>query len=45
MKKLCASTLMEILPEEIAAKVNRKLDADPSRSHDFKSIIGMLAYF
>ena len=45
MKKLCASTLMEILPENIANKVNKKLEADPNRSHDFMSIIGMVSYF
>ena len=45
MKKLCASTLMEILPEDVANKVNKKLEADPNRSHDFMSIIGMVSYF
>jgi len=45
MKKLCASTLMEILPEDIADKVNKKLETDPTRSHDFISIIGMVSYF
>ena len=45
MKKLCASTLMEILPEDITDKINKKLEADPNRSHDFMSIIGMVSYF
>ena len=45
MKKLAASTLMEILPADLAEKVNKKLDGDPSTSHDFVTIIGMVAHY
>jgi len=45
MKKLCASTLSEILPQEIANKVNKKLEDDPNTSHDFISLVGMVSYF
>ena len=44
MKKLCASTLSEILPQDIADKVNKKLEEDPNTSHDFISLIGMVSY-
>ena len=45
MKKLCASTLSEILPQEISDKVNKKLEDDPNSSHDFISLVGMVSYF
>ena len=45
MKKLCASTLSEILPQEISDKVNKKLEDDPNNSHDFISLVGMVSYF
>ena len=45
MKKLCASTLSEILPQDIAEKVNKKLEEDPNTSHDFISLVGMVSYF
>jgi len=45
MKKLCASTLSEILPQEIADKVNNKIENNPNTSHDFLSLVGMVSYF
>ena len=45
MKKLAATTLMEILPPEVAARVTRKLDDDPNITHDFLTIIGLVSYF
>jgi len=45
MKKLCASTLSEILPQDIASKVNNKIENDPNKSHDFLSLVGMVSYF
>jgi len=46
MKKLCASTLSEILPQEVSEKINKKLEEDPSvSSHDFITLVGMLSYF
>ena len=46
MKKLCASTLSEILPPEVSEKINKKLEEDPGvSSHDFITLVGMLSYF
>ena len=45
MRKLAASTLMEILPEDMFKKVNEKIDEDPKGSHDFLTIIGMISYY
>merc|ERR1711971_534661 len=46
MKKLCASTLSEILPPEVSAVINKKMEEDPSNSsHDFLTLVGMLSYF
>merc|ERR1711992_148875 len=46
MKKLCASTLSEILPQKIAERINKKVEEDPSvSSHDFLTLVGMLSYF
>ena len=46
MKKLCASTLSEILPQEVAERINKKVEEDPSvSSHDFLTLVGMLSYF
>ena len=45
MKKLAATTLMEILPTDVAAKVAKKLEDDPHITHDFLTIIGLVSYF
>merc|ERR1712179_147959 len=45
MRKLAASTLMEILPEELFRKVNEKIDEDPKGSHDFLTIIGLISCY
>ena len=46
MKKLCASTLSEILPPEVSEVINKKMEEDPSvSSHDFLTLVGMLSYF
>ena len=45
MKKLAATTLMEILPVEVAAKVAKKLEEDSNITHDFLTIIGLVSYF
>ena len=45
MKKLCASTLSEILPEDLADKINKKIEEDPNTSYDFISLIGLVSYF
>merc|ERR1712001_31509 len=44
MKKLAATTLMEILPEEMQNMIMKKLEEDPSMSHDFLTIIGLVSY-
>ena len=45
MRKLAATTLMDILPHDIAAKVTKKLEDDPHITHDFLSIVGLVSYF
>ena len=45
MKKLCASTLSEILPQEISERVNKKIEDNPNTSHDFITLVGMVSYF
>ena len=45
MRKLAASTLMEILPDELFEKINKKIDEDPKASHDFLTIIGLVAFY
>eukprot|EP00091_Calanus_sinicus_P001019 TRINITY_DN1097_c0_g1_i11.p2 TRINITY_DN1097_c0_g1~~TRINITY_DN1097_c0_g1_i11.p2 ORF type:complete len:157 (-),score=64.72 TRINITY_DN1097_c0_g1_i11:70-540(-) len=45
MKKLAATTLMDILPQELADKITKKIDEDPNCSHDFLTIVGMVSYF
>jgi len=45
MRRLAATTLMEILPPDIAERVNKKMEEDPSSSHDFLSLVGMVSYY
>jgi len=45
MKKLTLTTLMEILPPEIADKINKKVGENPDMRPDFVSIIGMVSYY
>jgi len=45
MRKLAATTLMEILPHDVATKVTKKLEDDPNITHDFLSIVGLVSYF
>ena len=45
MRRLAATTLMDILPPEIADRVNKKMEEDPSSSHDFLSLVGMVSYY
>merc|ERR1719350_1136869 len=44
MKKLAANTLMEILPEEMQNMIMKKLDEDPTMTHDFLTIVGLVSY-
>ena len=36
---------MEILPPHIAERVNKKVEEDPSGSHDFLSLVGLVSYY
>lgn len=45
MKKLAASTLLEILPTDIAENVTKRLEEQPSTSHDFVTIMGLVAHY
>jgi len=45
MRRLAATTLMEILPPDIADRVNKKMEEDPSSSHDFLSLVGLVSYY
>jgi len=45
MRRLAATTLMEILPPHIAERVNKKMEEDPSGSHDFLSLVGLVSYY
>jgi len=45
MRRLAATTLMEILPPNIAEKVNKKMEEDPNSSHDFLSLIGLVSHY
>ena len=44
MRKLCASTLFEILPPDVADMVNKKLESDQNTSHDFLTVVGLVSY-
>ena len=44
MKKLAAKTLMEILPEDIAKFVEKKLE-EQNVSPEFLTLIGMVTYY
>ena len=44
MRKLAAKTLMEILPEDIARTVQKKLE-EQSVSPEFLTLVGMVSYY
>ena len=43
MRKLAAKTLMEILPPDIGADIQKKLD-EHTASPDFVTLIGLVSY-
>jgi len=45
MKRLAATTLLDILPPDIADRVNRKMEEDPNGSHDFLTLVGLVSYY
>jgi len=45
MKRLAATTLLDILPPDIAERVNRKMEEDPNGSHDFITLVGLVSYY
>jgi hypothetical protein len=44
MRKLAATTLLEILPPDIAANVNKKLE-EGTGAHDFLTVVGLVSYY
>jgi hypothetical protein len=44
MKKLAAKTLMEILPEDLAKNVQKKLE-EQNVSPEFLTLLGIITYF
>jgi len=44
MRKLAATTLLEILPPDIAANVNKKLE-EGTGGHDFLTVVGLVSYY
>ena len=45
MRKLAATTLMDILPPNISRNVNKKLEEQQTTSHDFVTLIGLVSYY
>jgi len=45
MRRLAATTLMDILPPTIADRVNKKIEEDPSSTHDFLTLVGLVSYY
>jgi len=45
MRRLAATTLMDILPPDIAERVNKKMEEDPNSTHDFLSLVGLVSYY
>merc|ERR1712038_1862042 len=45
MRRLAATTLMDILPPEIAERVNKKMEEDPNSTHDFLSLVGLVSHY
>merc|ERR1719397_1972529 len=44
VRKLAATTLLEILPPDIAANVNKKLE-EGTGGHDFLTVVGLVSYY
>ena len=36
---------MDILPPEIAERVNKKMEEDPNSTHDFLSLVGLVSHY
>merc|ERR1712123_509565 len=45
MRRLAATTLLDILPPDIADRVNKKMEEDPNGSHDFLTLVGLVSYY
>jgi len=45
MRRLAATTLMDILPPHIAERVNKKMEEDPGSTHDFLTLVGLVSYY
>merc|ERR1711988_1154195 len=45
MRRLAATTLLDILPPKIAERVNKKMEEDPNGCHDFLTLVGLVSYY
>ena len=45
MRRLAATTLMDILPPDISERVNKKMEEDPNSTHDFLSLVGLVSHY
>merc|ERR1739844_695706 len=45
MRRLATTTLLDILPPDIADRVNKKMEEDPDGSHDFLTLVGLVSYY
>jgi len=45
MRRLAATTLLDILPPKIADRVNQKMEEDPNSTHDFLTLVGLVSYY
>jgi len=45
MRRLAATTLLDILPPDIADRVNQKMEEDPNSTHDFLTLVGLVSYY
>jgi len=45
MRRLAATTLLDILPPKIADRVNKKMEEDPNCTHDFLTLVGLVSYY
>merc|ERR1712168_862865 len=45
MRRLAATTLLDILPPDIADRVNKKMEEDPNSTHDFLTLVGLVSYY
>ena len=37
--------MLDILPPDIADRVNKKMEEDPNGCHDFLTLVGLVSYY